>query len=273
MLAISGQRIAVLLWGNGATAKGDGSRIAYGSVDEFRAQRPSLLDGTMAEFGHYVLAVRFNDQIMTIEAGLGTAVSVWDFGPGRPQRIPKPPNVTLDTSTFVVGPRVMWYREGTSPRQSLSLRHSDAVVETLYSAPDLRFSGERTDGTVIVWQEYLRDSDSASRLAIRKSSWVSRASDFRPEILRDNLVLSNQFAAASLGEGWYVYRQDDATVRLVRVSDGVYLEAKAPTGFGFSEVQGVVGGEVWASLHALPGAYRGYTLMRVPVSSLGVPKP
>lgn len=219
-----------------------------------------------------VFEVQFSSSIMALQMGLDALIYAWDFGPGKPTLIPRPAEVQQDYGPLVQGSEIVFMRySANAAARAFAVRHANGTVEKLYQKPSVWADNLGTDGTDFTWQEW---NQSTNVVELWTAPWTASPASFAPKKVR-TLDGAQAFVRGGYrGEKWWVYTRDDATLRAIRITDGAYLDVPAPTGFGWITPLGVVNGEIWASIFKFPaGNSATYSVARVPIVSLGTPKP
>ncbi len=219
-----------------------------------------------------VFGLQFSKTFMALEMGVDALLYVWDFGPGQPKLIPRPPDITEDYRPIVQGNEMAFIRDSPiTTARHFAVRHSDGSIETLYEKSSVWAIDLHGDGVDYAWQEL---NENTNVLELWSSPFTMSPASFQPKKVRTIDGATNLVRAGFSGEGWWVYYKDDATLRAVRLSDGMWVDAAAPSGFGWVTPFGVVNGEIWSTIHVAPGTVATvYSIARVPITSLGTPKP
>ncbi len=219
-----------------------------------------------------VFGVEFSSTLMALEMGLDALLYVWDFGSGKPKLIPRPPDIAEDYRPIVQGNEMAFIRDSAiTTARNFAVRHADGTIETLYKKSSVWAIDLHGDGVDYAWQEL---NETTNVLELWSSPFTMSPASFQPKKVRTIEDATTLVRAGFSGEGWWVYYKDDATLRAVRLSDGMWLDAAAPSGFGWVTPFGVVNGEIWSTIHVAPGSVATvYSIARVPIASLGTPKP
>jgi len=219
-----------------------------------------------------VFDVKFSPTTMALEMGMNALIWVWDFGSGPPVLIPRPANVEQDYGAIVKGTDVVFMRYSSDDTgRAFAVRHASGAVETLYQKPSVWADALESDGSDFVWQEWHLTTNVVE---LWTAPWTASPASFAPKKVR-TVDGSQKFVSAGYrGEKWWVQRRDESTLRAIRITDGAYLDVPAPSGFGWVTPLGVVDGEIWATIFVSPGSdSTTYSVVRVPIASLGTPVP
>jgi hypothetical protein len=249
--------------------------IVYSKDDVLGIDSASLLKVDKTVTGNSLAGVfdlHFSSSLMAFEMGLDRLIYTWDFGPGKPQLIPRPSDIAEDYAAIVKGSETVFVRDSSMPTaRAFAVRHADGTVENLYQKPSVWAIGLLGDDTDFVWQE---QDPTSGAVELWTAPWTTSSASFAPKKVRAIDGLGGYLAAAGYsGDKWWIYYKDDTTLRAVRITDGAWLDAPAPKGFGWLlRPFGVVNGEIWASIHLPPSTQTRYSVARVPIASLGTPQ-
>ncbi|MBX3125804.1 MAG: hypothetical protein KF718_03780 [Polyangiaceae bacterium] len=247
-------------------------RIIYGELPALLGPNPSYLDMDKSVTGLELFTVnhvRFSSTMMALYTGLNPHVYVWPYS-GTPTQIPKPADVSEQHSPIVIGSEVVFTRYGSPTSTGFAVRRANGNVDMLHTKPTAWAAKLRKDDANYVWQE-LTDTGI---LELWTSPLTKPVTAFQPKLVRVVESASGSFVGAAFGEGWWVYRKDIDTLRAVRISDGHWVDMPPPKDKGWIEPFAVVEGEVWANVQHVPGTANGVSsIVRVPIASLGAPKP
>jgi hypothetical protein len=215
--------------------------------------------------------IQFSSQLMALEMGIDRLVYTWDFGTGKPQLVPRPANIAEDYQAIVKGEEMAFIRDSPiATARNFAVRHPSSAVETLYQKSSVWAIDLQGDGASLVWQEL---NQTSNVLELWTAPWAVSPGSLSPKKVRTIDGEQNLVLAAFSGEDWWVYRKDGSTLRAIRISDGKWVDAPAPSGFGWATPFGVVNGEIWARIHVSPGSISTvYSIARVPIASLGTPQ-
>jgi hypothetical protein len=219
-----------------------------------------------------VYQVRFSSSLMALQISPSGFVYTWDFGSDPPKLIPRPSEIVQDLLTGLRDDEVVLSRySADNSARSFAVRHPDGSIEDLYRKPSVWAADLLSDGNDFAWQE---SNESTGVLDLWTAPWTTSPASFAPRKVRtlDNPP-SGLVQSGFSGEGWWVYRQSESSLRSVRLTDGAMLEAPPPAGFGWLAPHGVVNGEIWVRIFVTPGSTSTmYSIARVPIASLGTPK-
>lgn len=253
---------------------GGGSRVVFGEMNDLLAGTGPLLDLNKSTVGSDVMVhdVTWSQQVMALGVNIAPKVYTWTFGSQPPQLIQEPMTISEDLVSAVVGGNVLLERDGTPEARGIWVRTPDGAVTPLYQKPSVYIGHVASDGKDILWQESVTD-DGGEHCELWTAPWTTDPASFTPHELR-KLGDLGWYHAFFFAEGWYVVTEGDAILRAVRASDGAYVEAAPPDGYGWIRPWGVLNGEIWVTLHQQPGGLGVVnTVARVPIASMGVPKP
>ncbi|MEZ4220181.1 MAG: hypothetical protein R3B13_04565 [Polyangiaceae bacterium] len=245
---------------------GIASQVVYGSVESMLSGQPAWLDfdNGPAAFAS-IMEVHFSKDLMAFLTLAPKALYTWDYA-GEPKAIPKPAGVSEDVTPIVSGKELLFTREF----KGLAVRHDGGSVELLHSKPGVWVTGLQSDYVDLTWEEL----DQNGILEAWTSPFATSAAAFKPRKIRVVDGIQNTLVASAMGEGWWVYRKDEVTLRAVRISDGYWVDAPPPKGMGFQQPIDVVDGEIWSILRPTPNVVSANnSIVRVPIASLGTPKP
>jgi len=128
-----------------------------------------------------------------------------------------------------------------------------------------------SDGNDFVWQEWHLTTNV---IELWTAPWTTSPAGFAPKKVRTIDGTQKFVRAGYRGEKWWVQTRDESSLRAIRITDGAYLDVPAPSGFGWVTPLGVVDGEIWATMFVSPGSdSTTYSVVRVPIASLGTPVP
>ncbi|MBX3131130.1 MAG: hypothetical protein KF718_30705 [Polyangiaceae bacterium] len=247
-------------------------RVIYGELPALLGANPSYLDMDKSVTNNPLFTVnhvRFSATMMALYTGLSPHVYVWDYS-GKPLQIPRPADVSEQHSPIVIGSEVVFTRYGSPTSTGFAVRRTNGAVDVLHNRPTAWAAKLRKDDANYVWQE-LTDTGI---LELWTSPLTKPVTAFLPKLVRVVESPSGNFVRAAFGEGWWVYYKDIDTLRAVRISDGHWVDMPPPKDKGWTEPFAVVEGEVWANLQHVPGTSSAVSsIVRVPIASLGAPKP
>ncbi len=244
------------------------SRVVYGEIGEMLSSSPKHVDVTQAVTGNNLTSVhqvQFSKNFMALAMIVPNIIYTWTYT-GKPELLPRPPDVSEDNAPIVFGNELLFTREF----KGLAVRHPSGVVEMLHTRPNVWATDFRTDYTDIAWQEL----SQSGALELWTSPFATTPAAFKAKKVRVVEGITNTLVSAGFGEGWWVYRKSLDTLRAVRIVDGHWVDAPAPKGMGWQRATDVVNGEIWGQLRPVPGAQTiTSSLARVPIAALGTPKP
>ncbi|MCA9592762.1 MAG: hypothetical protein KC776_05610 [Myxococcales bacterium] len=276
--------VGSLYWGRDGgvvlgAAGGDGTEvISYvlraDTVEALNAGDLLTVDKNVT--GKTLLAVRdvdFSSQLMALGMIPDSLIYTWDFSAQAPQVIPRPVDVKEDYRAIVKGSEVVFLRDSPiATARSFAVRHAGGSVENLCQKPSVWATDLRGDDSTLAWQEL---DQTTGVLELWSAPWPTTPGSFSPKKVRTIDGAQGLVPAGYSGEEYWVYVKDTATLRAVRLSDGAWLDAPAPAGFGWVTPYGVVNGEIWATTYDAPSGkpWAITSLARVPIASLGTPQP
>jgi hypothetical protein len=219
-----------------------------------------------------VFDVRFSSSLMALVIAPSGRIATWDFSAATPALIPRPADVAQDSNTVVKGNEVVFQRDGpVATGRAFAVRHAGGTVENLYQKPSVWAVDLRSDGVDLVWQEL---DETTNVLELWSAPFTTSPASFAAKKVRTiesppTVLVRAGFA----GEKWFVYTHADTALRAIRLTDGAWVEAPPPAGFGWVTAFGVVNGEIWSTIFVSPGTNAtNYSVARVPISSLGAPQ-
>lgn len=266
---LDGERIALRLAGPEAGPGYAATVIGYGTMEQLAAGAPGIAVFAHSDIGTAVGYLSMTEAIMAFTVGLGGRLYVWDYAAQHPTLVPQAPGTSQYGPPWAVGDRVIFNVFGTADVAGVVLRLPDGTQVSLRRPSDAQVGEVDTDGKDVVWTE-ARAVDGEVRMELWSAAWTVDPADFSPRAIRTDLPFG---VVIQMGEGWVTYVQTPQTLRILRLADGAYHDVAAPPGRGFGHPSGVVRGEAWTVLTAIPSGISGYSLMRVSLASLGEPKP
>lgn len=250
------------------------SRVAYGTLTSGKPAVGGTIDVSQPLVGQFqgVVEARLSSGLTALQIAIPGDIVVSTYPPATLEVLPRDPNKIGQHSQLVVnGSELIFNAQGNPSDSAIMGRQSDGTLVELYQNPTATFGLVEGDSERIVWQVLTPNGASGTKNELYTALWTTNPTAFTPVKVRD--LPPGDFVRAGYAGGWFVYYHDDATLRAIRVSDGKYVDAPAPAGFGWVSPHGVFNGELYATIHIPPpGAGAEYSIARVPIAALGTPQ-